>query len=236
MSTFVLVHGAWHGAWCWYKIATRLEARGHTVIVPDMPGHGADRTPIESVTLDDIVARIGAAVEAAPEPVILVGHSYGGAVISQTAERHAPKVARLVYVAAFLLENGRTVLEAAAGDDSDLAPAIVPAPDGRTATVDPASLKVALYGCCSAQDIALARASLGPEAFAGFRTPLQLTKQNFGRIPRHYVECSEDRATSIGLQRRMQAALPCERVFTLQTDHSPFFSAPDALTDCLAGA
>ena len=65
MSTFVLVHGAFHGGWCWHKIVARLEARGHTVFAPDMPGHGTDRTPIADVTMPDIVAKMAAVIDAA---------------------------------------------------------------------------------------------------------------------------------------------------------------------------
>ena len=233
MSTFVLVHGAWHGGWCWYKIVARLEAKGHTVFAPDMPGHGTDRTPIETVTLDDIVARIGGVIGKAAEPVVLVGHSYGGAVITQTAERHADRIARLVYVAAFLLKNGQSTLDAAAGDDNDLTGHILFAPDGKTATADPAIHRKAFYAGCADEDVALARLSIGPEAAAGFATPMRTTPEKFGRVPRFYVECTKDRAISIAKQRQMHAALPCARVFTLETDHSPFFSAPDALVDCL---
>ena len=233
MSTFVLVHGAWHGGWCWYRIAARLEAAGHTVFAPDMPGHGTDRTPIEDVTMDAIVAKIGGCIDAAKEPVILVGHSYGGAVITQTAERYAAKISRLVYVAAFLLQNGQSTLDAAADDDTALNGNVIFAPDGKTATANPSIYREAFYASCRDEDIALARQLLVPEAVAGFQTPVEITAQNFGRIPRDYVECTQDRAISIARQRRLHAAQPCRRVFTLETDHSPFFSAPDALTECL---
>jgi len=233
MSTFVLVHGAWHGGWCWYRIAARLEAAGHTVFAPDMPGHGTDRTPIEDVTMDTIVAKIGGCIDAAKEPVILAGHSYGGAVITQTAERYAAKVSRLVYVAAFLLQNGQSTFDAAADDDSALNGKVVFAPDGKTATADPSIYREAFYANCGDEDVVLARQLLVPEAVAGFQTPMQITPENFGRVPRDYVECTQDRAISIARQRRMHTAQPCRRVFTLETDHSPFFSAPHALTECL---
>ena len=233
MSTFVLVHGAWHGGWCWYRIAARLEAAGHTVFAPDMPGHGTDRTPIEEVTMDAIVAKIGGCIDAAKESVILAGHSYGGAVITQTAERYAAKVSRLVYVAAFLLQNGQSTFDAAADDDSALNGKVVFAPDGKTATTDPAVYREAFYVNCGDEDVVLARQLLIPEAVAGFQTPMQITPENFGRVPRDYVECTQDRAISIARQRRMHTAQPCRRVFTLETDHSPFFSAPHALTECL---
>ena len=86
MSTFVLVHGAFHGAWCWYKVIAGLEAAGHRAIAPDLPGHGLDRTPMETCTLDRYVSTVVAAIEAAEEPVVLVGHSLGGVTVSQGAE------------------------------------------------------------------------------------------------------------------------------------------------------
>ncbi len=235
MSSYVLVHGAWHGAWCWHKIVARLEAQGHTVYAPDMPGHGIDRTPIESVTLDDIVAKIGSVIAAAREPVILVGHSYGGAVITQTAERHAHGIAKLVYVAAFLLVEGQSTFDAAGSDDSALNGNILFSPDGRTATTDPAVSKEAFYGRCSDEDVALARSLLCPDAVAGFETPMRTSAANFGRLPRFYVECTQDRALPLARQRQLHAALPCRRVFTLETDHSPFFSMPDELAGILSG-
>ena len=99
MSTFVLVHGAWHGAWCWYKVAARLRQKGHTVLVPDLPGHGRDQTPINAVSMQSYAQRVADVIRTANEPVILVGHSMGGFVISAAAEQQPQTVAKLVYVA-----------------------------------------------------------------------------------------------------------------------------------------
>src|SRR5664279_2862075 len=101
MSAFVLVHGAWHGGWCWDKVVARLEAMGHTAAAPDMPGHGDDKTPIAGVTLEHLVQRVCETIDAQSEPVVLVGHSYGGAMITQAAERRADKIKSLAYVTAF---------------------------------------------------------------------------------------------------------------------------------------
>src|SRR5579871_2802681 len=81
MSTFLLVHGAWHGGWCWRKIAPLLEAKGHTVFAPDLPSHGKDRTLASSVTLESYVDRICQIAVTHTEPVILLGHSMGGVCI-----------------------------------------------------------------------------------------------------------------------------------------------------------
>ncbi len=87
MSTFVLVHGAWHGAWCWTALAEDLRADGHQVDTPDLPGHGADTTPHDQVTLDLYVQRIVDVIGEEGEPVVLVGHSMGGMAAFDMAAR-----------------------------------------------------------------------------------------------------------------------------------------------------
>jgi pimeloyl-ACP methyl ester carboxylesterase len=234
MSTFVWVHGAWHGGWCWHKVVQRLAAKGHRALAPDMPGRGRDEMPIADVTLDHIVARIGDSIADAGEKVVLVGHSYGGAMITQAAELNADRIERLVYVTAFLLEDGQALMDLAREDDDSRLNGQVDFLDGeRTAVVREAVLRECFYGDCSDEDVAFARTRLGLEAVAGFRTPMRTSAARFGRLPRTYVECLKDNAISIGLQRRMQRALPCDKVVTLDTDHSPFFSAPDALVTAL---
>lgn len=91
MSTYVLIHGFWHGAWCWHKITPRLEKAGHKVIVPDMPGHGRDWTPPGQVTMRDYVDTITGTLDAEEEPVTLVAHSRNGIVASQAAEERPGK-------------------------------------------------------------------------------------------------------------------------------------------------
>jgi pimeloyl-ACP methyl ester carboxylesterase len=236
MSTFVLVHGAWHGGWCWHKIVAGLEAMGHRAIAPDMPGHGTDRTPIARVEFATITERIAAVAVAADEPVILVGHSYGGAVITQLGEMMPEKIRKLVYVTALLLPNGQSASDAAADDtESALGPEIVPAADGLTVMVRPDALRSAFYAHCTDEDVALARSLLVPEALAGFRTPVTTSDARFGRIPRAYIECLKDRAITPAKQKALYQAVPCQEVFSLDTDHSPFFSTPEALTRILAG-
>jgi pimeloyl-ACP methyl ester carboxylesterase len=104
MSTFVSVHGGWNGGWCWEKVVPLLEEAGHEVEAPDLPGLGEDRTPLPKVSLQGYADRICQVLEAQPEPVVLVGHSSGGIVISQAAEQRLDKVKLLVYLAAILLQ------------------------------------------------------------------------------------------------------------------------------------
>jgi len=99
-NTFVLVHGAWLGGWCWEKLRPSLEAKGHTVIAPDMPGHGEDRLPIEDQNLETYARAIEALIAPQPEPVILVSHSFGGMITSQAACYIPDKIKKVVYISA----------------------------------------------------------------------------------------------------------------------------------------
>ena len=96
MSTYVFVHGAWHGAWCWSKVVALLEGAGHKAIALDLPGHGRDDTPIAQVTFEAYCNKVREIVEAQPELVILVCHSMGGRVVTQVAERRPDKIKRAV--------------------------------------------------------------------------------------------------------------------------------------------
>lgn len=235
MSTFVLIHGAWHGAWCWYRIVSRLERAGHRVIAPDLLGAGRDRTPLASVTLASWREQIGALLVAEREPVVLVGHSRGGVVISEVAEHYPEKVRKLVYLAAFLLRDGESLNQLSANATDSLATAsIVPGADGVSCSLRPEGLKDAFYGMCGDEDVALARLCLTPEPLTALVTPVKVSEQRFGRVPRVYVRCLQDRAATLSMQNHMIEASPCEEVITLEADHSPFFSRPDQLARELA--
>jgi len=230
MSRFVLVHGAWHGAWCWEKVVPLLAARGHDARAIDLPGHGDDPKLPGAVRWDDYMDRMGDAIAAAPEPPILVGHSLGGAVITGAADRWPEKVRALVYLCA-ILPDGPDFM-ARFQPTSVLTGGVRPAPDGSVMELDPAVVREAFYHDCSDADAARAAARLRPQPAGGFQMSFELSPARFGRVPRHYVECTDDRAIDIATQRAMHAKMPCT-VHTLDASHSPFFSTPDRLVDVL---
>jgi pimeloyl-ACP methyl ester carboxylesterase len=235
MATFVLVHGAWHGGWCWERVAPLLASRGHRALAPDLPGHGSDRTPIARVTLDAYATHIAEVIAAQPEPVVLVGHSMGGIVISAAAERVPDRIRTLVYLTAFLVGEGESLLSSFGADpDSALTGNLVPSADGASATVKPEAVVPAFYELCTPADAERARARLVPQALAPMNTPVPWTPARAGRVPRVYVACQRDRAISPAVQRRMYEARPCKRVLELDTDHSPFYSTPEFLAAHLA--
>ena len=233
MRTFLLVHGAWHGGWCWHKVVAALEAEGHRVLAPDLPGHGIDRTPLDGTTLESLASHIRDLLEAAEERVILVGHSYGGTIITQAAEWCPDKVKRLVYLTAFAPLNGQSTRELGGGDaDTRLNSEMDVHPESGTVTVRPSALRAVFYGHCDEADVTLARALLVPEALAGVGTPVATTG-NWERLPRNYILCTDDQAIGLARQQSMAEAAGCRIVASLDTDHSPFFSAVPAMVAAL---
>lgn len=232
MSRFLLVHGSWHGAWVWERVAPILAGAGHEVLAPDLPGRADDPRDPATITLVDHVDRIvDAAGPSARRPTILVGHSFGGFVISHVAERVPASVDLLVYLAAFLLPSGRTVLEAAGSVPATIPYLEVDEPAGLIRVRTTAAAEV-FYADCSLWDATRAIARLVPEALAPRRTQASLSDA-FGSVRRAYVETLDDRAMPIGLQRSMQADLPCDEVMSLPSGHSPFLSMPDRLAETL---
>lgn len=232
-STIILVPGAWHGAWCWHQLTPLLEAADVRVIAPDLPAMGADTTPPGSVTLESWARFIAGLLEREPGAV-LVGHSRGGAVISRAAELMPQTVRCLVYLSAYLLTAGESVAATARRDtDSLIAPNMIPVDSGVSCRLRDEVLRHAFYGDCNDEAFEYARERLSPEPLKPLATPLRISAAQFGRVPRHYIETTRDRAITLGTQRRMQTALPCERVFTIDSDHSPFLSHPEALARIL---
>jgi pimeloyl-ACP methyl ester carboxylesterase len=225
LATFLLVHGAWHGAWCWERLAPRLLEAGHRVVAPDLPAHGHDRTPWWRATLGGYARRVREEARAAA-PVVAVGHSMGGLVVTQAAAEEPAAFAALVYLCAFAPVQGESLRSLGASDPATRVPAATRLGLGAL-SIRPERAAETFYNACAPADAAAAAARLRP-------TPILPLVQRVRRppdlgVPLAYVECTEDRAVSLELQRRMHRRLPMARVATLETDHSPFLSAPDAL-------
>jgi pimeloyl-ACP methyl ester carboxylesterase len=220
MATFVLVHGAFSGGWKWDEVARYLREKGHTVIAPDLPGHGQDTTPTENVTLQDCANRVAEVIDQQAEPVIFVGHSMGGLVISQTAEQRPEKIKKLVYVCAFLLKDGESLRSKGGGGFNPR-------------ELSREEFKERFCADCSDEEVDKSRANLKPRAGNLATTPVHISSERYGRIPRVYIQTLQDRAILPETQKAMYTALPCECVLTMNTSHSPLGSAPKELAEHL---
>jgi pimeloyl-ACP methyl ester carboxylesterase len=235
MARIMLIHGAFGNASCWDHVVPRLRETGHSVEAIDLPGAGADPTPVAQVTLDAYAEKVCEALAAGP-PAVLVGHSMGGMVITQATARCPEHVAQLVYVAAFLPADGQSLLDIthlpeAAGDavqanmvvEGDPPVAVMPVPGARDA----------LFGSCDDEQAAFGIERLGPQPVVPFTQPIELGDA-FAALPRAYVMCLRDRAVLPALQRRMIEAASCDPVIELDTDHCPWASCPQELSEALS--
>jgi pimeloyl-ACP methyl ester carboxylesterase len=239
MACLILVHGAYHGGWCWEQLVPLLEECGHRILAPDLPGMGDNAASGLVATLDEWAVFLARLVSGQPSPAILVGHSRAGLVISRTAELIPDRLAGLVYLSAILAPPGVAAGKVMGFDDlsPEIAAAVTPSADGRTSRWSSAeSARRTFYNETNVSVAERAFARLCPEPSSNPDLPVGISSARYGKVPRAYIECLRDAAIPIVLQRRMVAAQPC-KVFTLDTDHSPFFSRTGelaALLDAIA--
>lgn len=236
MARFVLVHGAFSGAWIWEPLQKVLQAANHTGEAFDLPGMGDDNTPAESVTLDSSAARVCDVLAANPEPAILVGHSMGGIIATQAAARCPRQVAALVYVAAFLPKHGQSLLELThlpEGAGDQVQANIVLSEDPPVAVMPAEVSQAVLFGSCTDEVANWAIERQRPQPLAPMGTPVTITVGSLDRMKRYYVHCTRDRAIPLPLQRRMSEENGCAGVFELDTDHTPHLSRTTELADVL---
>jgi pimeloyl-ACP methyl ester carboxylesterase len=227
----VLVHGAWHGAWCWAAVQAELDHRGVPSYAIDLPGHGASAEPLGDLRGD--AACVVSFLDRLRTDVVLVGHSYGGAVITE-AGLHTPHVAHLVYVTAFVLDEGESMVKVAVLDGLQAEPEELLARarsrrDDGTLVLDPDLAIPALYGRCLPGVQQAAAARLGPQSIATFVQPV--TGAAWRSTPSTFVRCTDDRTVAINHQDAMAAR--CATVVSLDSDHSPFASRPIETADLL---
>ena len=210
MTTVVLVHGAWHGGWCWEHLTPQLDRAGLDHVAVDLPFTGH---------LDD-VGCVRDELDRLDGPKVLVGHSYGGLVISGAADGR-DDISHLVYLCAFLFDEGGTVGDELAGHiGAPLIEAMEWLPDGRSA-INPAKATAAFFAACPTELADAAIARLRPMDAATTAHPCLASP--WRSVPSTYVVCEQDEAISPEAQHRM--ATRAGRVVSLDTDHSPFVSA-----------
>ncbi|KAH7432510.1 hypothetical protein KP509_07G025800 [Ceratopteris richardii] len=234
----VLVHGGGFGAWCWYKLVASLEEEGFIVHALDLTGSGIDSTdPNDISTIELYVEPLTAYMESVSEAdkVMLVGHDFGGVCISFVMEKFPQKIAKSVFVSATMVTNGQSASDIFSAENSQVF--IYKHGKNQSPTsieLKRDALKELLFNQSPAKDIALASLSIRPMPFAPVVEKLSLTPENYGTVPRYYIETTEDRALTMAVQQRMIKVNPPNKVYRLKgSDHSPFLSKPQALLKLL---
>ncbi|WP_437968095.1 alpha/beta hydrolase [Sorangium sp. So ce260] len=216
VDSVVLVHGAWHGPACWSQVARRLLGSGLDVRVPALPSAGPDPGRPGDLAADAEVVR--AALAEVPGKAVVVAHSYGGLPVTEVAARSG-KVTHIVYLCAFMLDAGESLLSAIGGQDP---PWWITSADGRL-LLPPESARDVFYNDCTDEVAAAAVAALLPQSRASFAQPLSAAA--WQELPSTYVICERDNAVPVFAQEAMSQR--ARRVRRLDASHSPFLSRPD---------
>lgn len=220
----VLVHGGFHGAWCWAEARSGLSVPS---IAVDLPGRGARPAPGRHVRLADCVDAVLEDADAAGyERFVLVGHSMGGLTITETANRVSARVARLVYVAAVALPPGQSVFSLFAGD---AAPAVED-PTGVQPVLDEATARRMFAGDVPPEVFHDQYERFVPEPIGLF---LDTVSGYDSGVPATYVRCTRDTTVDAGRVDEMLGHLQPDEVVDLDADHDVMLSQPDALADLL---
>lgn len=237
-ASVVLVHGAFHGGWCWTKVVDGLTAEGIEVVAVDLPGHGVD-DPRPICGLHGDAAHVREVLQETGGPIVLVGHSYGGAVISEAGtgglgDEVRPEVSHLVYLAAVVPDVGEGIGGATADAPPDageftITDAFVPNDDGTAIRVADEHVRAIFYHDCSDDDVAFAQERLTPQSTQSFADTLEGAA--WRDIPSTYILCTDDRTVPPSLQQLNAARTGT--VLEIDASHSPFFSHPQQVVDLL---
>lgn len=236
MTHFVLVHGAWEGAWSWDKTQPLLEKQGHKVTSIDLPGSPGNPQPLAEVTLDNYVKTVVGVLNDLDHNVVLVGHSLAGAIISNVAEQVPGKIDRLVYVTAFLLKDGDSIWNAMNRDpNGEFLPELIFADDQSSASAAEPTWRSKAFHDVTEADIqnALPRVNGLAQATEPFMTKVSVSEERFGSVPKTYIRTSIDKMVSPALQDEMLAATKVDSVRTLVSGHFPTLSVADELADLI---
>ncbi|GAA0147648.1 esterase [Lithospermum erythrorhizon] len=249
---FVLVHGVGHGAWCWYKIKCLLEISGYKVSCPDLKGCGVDQTDVTKIlSFDDYNKPLVDFLSSLPddEQVILVGHSAGGLSVTDTIHKFGKKKIRLgVYIGATMLKTGfitqQDVIDGVPdfselgelSDIYDIGFGLGPENPPTSLIVKKQWQRKLLYAMSPLEDVTLASILLRPGPIQALQSARFKEGGDIDKVPRVYIKTTNDRVVKPEQQENMIKKWQPSSVYAIETDHSPFFSAPFVLVGLLVQA
>ena len=229
-STYVLVHGAWHGGWCWKKVVPALRAAGHEVYTPTLTGLG-ERAHLANPAIDlaTHVADVVNLIEAEElDEVVLLGHSYGGMVVTGVADRAAARLRRVIYLDAFLPEDGKSLLDYLHPDRR----AIIN--QGQIGGfVDPLPLEI--FGVTAPEDVAWVRRHEMHQSYRTFAQPIHFTGNGGAGLPRTFVHCTHPPTGSFDQFAARVRDDPEWKFHELKTGHDCMITDPKGVIRILLG-
>lgn len=232
--TFVLVHGAWHGGWCWRRVADLLGAAGHRVFCPTLTGVG-ERSHLlrPEVDLETHIGDVLGVLEAEElDRVVLVGHSYAGLVISGVAARAPQRLRQLVYLDALLVEDGRSWAEVFPPEVAEARRRSAAMTNGVKTLPAP---DPAIYGFADSADDDWVRRRLTPHPYAPFEQKVRWDGPLGNGLPRIYIDCVQPALAVLAELKDCYRGRPDWPFVELKTGHDAMVSAPAETAQLLLG-
>lgn len=226
----VLVHGAWETGAIWAQVETGLKKDGYQVAVVNLPGRPGNIVPANEVTLQSYQLAVETAVNAQRRPVVLVGHSFGGFVISAEGEAQPSKIKTLVYVAAYLPTDGQSLLGLATTDAGSKAGPALEIDKNKGIAGIRYDARAGLFANDAPAEVGeIVAKGIVDEPLGPLATPIHLSRERFGGIDKVYVHTQQDHVVSPGFQTQMVATTPVRLELSVNTGHTPFITDPKGL-------
>jgi len=232
-STFVLVHGAWHGGWCWRRVVSLLRGAGHEVLTPSLTGLG-DRAHLSrpDIDLDTHIQDILMLIDMEElDDIVLVGHSYAGMVVTGVADRVPSKIGSLVYLDAFVPENGKAQMDYMLPERA----ALVKKEGEETGMVNP--LPLTLFGVTKPEDLAWASRHNVRHPYKTMIQPIRLTNEAaISRLRKTFIYCSSPASGAFDQFAEGLRADPAWQFFEMKSGHDAMIIDPEGLAKILLRA
>ena len=232
---FVLIHGAWHGGWCWDGVIKELEKAGHTAEAPTLPGH-SPKDNRSKVIFDDYVNKIASVLKRQPQPVVLVGHSSAGFLLQAAAPKAADKIAQLIFLNAFILPNGKRQFDLVPPEASQgMTAAANASPDKSVPVMEDFVRNMLMAGePLEKQNALISR--LVPQPLALFTTPVHTKDFENLNVPKAVVFCKGDASLPPGAYLGMAKGLGKHRLVEIDGSHEALFTNPSVVAGGLLKA
>jgi pimeloyl-ACP methyl ester carboxylesterase len=233
-QTFVLVHGAWHGGWCWSRVADRLRSAGHQVFTPTQTGLGERKHLLSrDITLDTFSKDIANVIEAEElSDIVLVGHSFGGLAISGVADAMPDRIRHLVYLDSLIVEGGKKPFDIL---PPDVVAARLKAAEESSGGLSLPNPPPSAFGVSEPKDTDWVKRRLTPHPLGTYTSTLNIKGPIGNNLPRTYIHCTDPSYPALQASRDWVKAQQGWRWADIATGHDAMVMAPDELTRMLIG-
>ncbi|KTD53257.1 Alpha/beta hydrolase family protein [Legionella santicrucis] len=233
---YLLVHGSWHGMWCWEKLIPYLCKQGHSVTCFDLPGSGSRFSEIDEVNLELLIDCVENEINKLSEPFCIVAHSFAGLLVARLSEKYAYKIHHTFYLAAWLPREDNSLVDmAVAFNNSNLPSIFIPAENSLWTALDPEGAKELFYHDCSEEDKQFATSRIKPKNKLPDHTPQQAVNPRYSIVKSTYVLCEKDRVVNPKSQLDMATCFGFQdsQIKNIATGHAPFLAKPLELANIL---